>query len=148
MNISDIIENFIQETIDTSGGVAELRRSELAIRFGCVPSQINYVLTTRFTAERGYIIESRRGGGGYILIKHISLPDDGRVMHAVSNIGDSIDFPCAGRCVQSLRSFGLASERECELMLAALSDRALPCDGISRDRLRATILKNMLLRLI
>ncbi len=148
MSISDIIENFIQETVEKSGGCAEIRRSELAIRFGCVPSQINYVLSTRFTAERGYIIESRRGGGGHILIKRIAIPNDSMVMHTLSHIGDAIDFQCAKRCIISLCRLGLASERDATIMLAALSDRALPCDMHSRDRLRASILKNMLLSLI
>ncbi len=148
MNISDIIENFIQETVEECGGSAEIRRSELAIRFGCVPSQINYVLSTRFTADRGYVIESRRGGGGHILIKRLVLPENSMVMHTVSHIGDTIDFPGAKRCILSLCRLGLASEREASLMLAALSDRALRCDGTDKNRLRASILKNMLLTLI
>ena len=69
MGISDLIANFLQDCLDESGdGVLEIQRGELAQRFNCVPSQINYVMSTRFSPERGYIVESRRGGNGYIQI--------------------------------------------------------------------------------
>jgi transcriptional regulator CtsR len=74
MGISDIIANFILEEISEAEGTAELQRAELAQRFNCVPSQINYVISTRFSPEHGYIVESRRGGNGYIRINTGILP--------------------------------------------------------------------------
>ena len=55
-NISNIIENYLKQVIESNGkGHIEIKRSELADQFQCVPSQINYVINTRFTIERGYI---------------------------------------------------------------------------------------------
>ena len=71
MGITDMIAGFIQEALDDAGGVLEMQRGDLAQRFGCVPSQINYVMSTRFSPEHGYIVESRRGGGGYIRITRV-----------------------------------------------------------------------------
>ena len=71
MGTSDLIARFIMEALDNEEGIAELQRSMIANRFGCVPSQINYVISTRFSPEHGYVVESRRGGGGYIRIKRV-----------------------------------------------------------------------------
>ena len=73
MLISDNIARLIEKMLDDGGGFAELKRNDLASQLGCVPSQINYVITSRFTPERGYITESRRGGGGYIKIVRVKL---------------------------------------------------------------------------
>ena len=76
-NISDIIEQYLKQVIDLSNNnVIEIKRNEIADRFECVPSQINYVINTRFTLERGFVVESKRGGGGYIRIIKVKLHDD------------------------------------------------------------------------
>ena len=145
MNISDIIENFIQETVENCGGSAEIRRSELAIRFGCVPSQINYVITSRFTPEHGYIVESRRGGKGYIRITRINYDKPTAAMHIVNAIGDEISESDTALFLESLISRKLISKREAVLMSAATSDgcfREIPPQ--LRGRIRAAIFKHML----
>ena len=71
MRMSDIVAQYISEILEQSGGNAEIQRNELAQTLGCVPSQINYVITSRFTPEQGYLVESRRGGGGYLSLIHI-----------------------------------------------------------------------------
>lgn len=94
MGISDLIAGFINDTLQEDG-TAELQRSELASRFNCVPSQINYVISTRFSPERGYIVESRRGGGGYIRIRRVRMDPKQLVMHTVNAIGDAVDLNTA-----------------------------------------------------
>ena len=68
MRISDSVANYILQLLQETNGTAEIQRNELASYLGCVPSQINYVITSRFTPEQGYLVESRRGGGGYTRI--------------------------------------------------------------------------------
>ena len=76
-NLADLIEQFIKESFkEIQGGIVEIQRNEMANQFSCAPSQINYVLTTRFTVEKGYFVESRRGGGGYIRIKKLKISED------------------------------------------------------------------------
>ena len=91
MGMSDIIAGFIQETLSEMNGCAEIQRSELANRFKCVPSQINYVISTRFSPEHGYIVESRRGGGGFIRITRVNMDPERLIMHTINAIGDEID---------------------------------------------------------
>lgn len=148
MTISDIIEQFIKECMNDAGGSVELKRNELAGKFNCVPSQINYVISTRFTTERGYIVESRRGGGGGIIIKRIGVPSDNLVMHIVNCIGDSLDYFSANALIKNLLGYNIISQREAKIMLTALSDRVLVCNRPQRDEVRALMLKNMLLHLI
>ncbi|MDO5311272.1 MAG: CtsR family transcriptional regulator [Clostridia bacterium] len=93
MKLSNLIEDFIKEMIsEDKSGEVELKRNELADRFGCVPSQINYVISTRFSPERGYIVESRRGGGGYIRITRVVPKGGNMMMHAVNSIGKYLSY--------------------------------------------------------
>ena len=147
MNISDIIEAFINDRIAGEGGKAEIKRNELAEHLGCVPSQINYVISTRFTAERGYTVESRRGGGGYISIKRVIYPADNTVMHVVNSIGESIDFESAKAIIKSLFEYDVITRREAEIMISVLSDRILTLPREQRGILRARLVKNMLMQL-
>ncbi len=149
MKMSDLIEDFIKELLETTGGVAELQRNELAGKFNCVPSQINYVISTRFTNERGYIVESRRGGGGYIKIQR-AHPISGNhlLMHIINCIGKTIDFASCKACLQNLADYSVVTKREKDIMLAALSDKVLTLNQPEKDRMRAALLKNMLIRLV
>ena len=147
MNISDIIEAFINEKISGGGGRTEIKRNELAEHLGCVPSQINYVISTRFTNQRGYTVESRRGGGGYISIKRITYPTDNTIMHVVNSIGDDIDFESARAIITHLWEYDVISRREAEIMISVLGDRILALPRTEREILRARLLKNMLMQL-
>jgi transcriptional regulator CtsR len=148
MGISDTIADFINELLKDDS-TAELQRSELANKFGCVPSQINYVISTRFSPERGYIVESRRGGGGYIRISRVQMDPKQLMMHTVNAIGQEIDFRSARALLTNAVAAGAISEGAANLMLSAISDTALkPIEQSGRDTVRASILKQMLIRTI
>ena len=103
MGISDLIASFLQESLEeTDGGVLEVQRNDLAQRFNCVPSQINYVMSTRFSPERGYIVESRRGGNGYIRITRVRVDRQTLLMHVINSIGDRLDAASARAIAQNL----------------------------------------------
>jgi len=145
-----MIERFIKELIEETDGVIEIQRNELANYFNCVPSQINYVIDTRFTTERGYYVESRRGGGGHIRIKRISLSRPaGYLMHAINSIGEKLTQQAAEAFINNFIDYDIINTREADIMKAALSDKILNNVSIEqRDSLRAKMLKNMLLSLL
>lgn len=147
--LSNMIERFIKKLLeDNDEGVIEIQRNELAEYFECAPSQINYVLTTRFTPYKGYYIESRRGGGGYIKIIKVGINDYEDINHIIVNtIGDSITKSKAYHIIDGLVEENIISVKEGNIMKAALGDRAL-ANGANRNALRADILKNMLLILV
>jgi len=146
MGVSDIIAGFIDEMLSQTDGTAELQRAELANRFNCVPSQINYVISTRFSPEHGYIVESRRGGGGYIRIKRVVMEAEMLIMHTINTIGDSIDINTAAALITNLRQNGAISTEETVLIMSAISNNALrPLVPEARNILRASILKQMLM---
>jgi len=146
MGVSDIIAGFIDEMLSDTGGTAELQRAELANRFNCVPSQINYVISTRFSPEHGYIVESRRGGGGYIRIKRVAMDSEMLMMHTVNAIGESIDTNTASALIANLLQNEAIKDNESKLMMSAIGNNALrPARQTERDALRASILKQMLM---
>ena len=149
MNISDLIENFICEKLDETKMV-ELKRNELASYLGCVPSQINYVISTRFTTERGYIVESRRGGGGYIKISRVEVPKSNFQMHIINSIGSSIDYPSVVAILSNMARDGILTVEAANIIASALSDKALSIvQGVnSKNALRANIFKNILINLM
>lgn len=148
MRLSDMLTEYIMDMLSESGN-AEIKRNELANHFGCVPSQINYVLTSRFTPEQGYIVESRRGGGGYIRITRINADKSQALMRIVNSIGNSLDRMSAEVMINNLLAVSIVDEQTARLLAAALSDRALsPVNPAGRDIVRATIFKNMILTLI
>lgn len=148
MRLSDMLTEYILEMLGESGD-AEIKRNELANHFGCVPSQINYVLTSRFTPEQGYIVESRRGGGGYIRITRINTDKSAYLMHIVNSVGSALDRMTAEVMIKNLMAMGVVDEAAAKLLASALCDRALsPVESAGRDILRASIFKNMLLTLI
>lgn len=144
MGISDKIEAFIMELMKDEADYAEFGRNELADIFGCVPSQINYVISTRFSPEKGYLVESRRGGGGYIKIRKVSL---GGINDVISSIGKSCDFNTAKSVVGYLYKERYLSEQAARVLIAAVSDNAILISNPQRDILRANILKNALCKL-
>ena len=147
MGISDLIASFLQSSLDESGdGVLEIQRSDLAQRFNCVPSQINYVMSTRFSPERGYIVESRRGGNGYIRITRVQVDRETLLMHVINSLGDQVDLPSARAILSNLAEAGALEEDLCRTLLAAVGDKALAAVPRElRDRVRADILKNVLI---
>lgn len=147
--VSNTIERFIKELLEESNGIVEIQRNELAIHFDCAPSQINYVLTTRFTPYKGYYIESKRGGGGYIKIIKVSIHEYEDINHIIVNtIGDSITKNKAYHIIESLREEEIISLREEEIIKASITERSLNCDPNFRNQLRADILRNIMLVLI
>ena len=150
MATSDLIAEFIMSAIEhSSAGFAELQRSALAERFSCVPSQINYVIATRFSPERGFVVESRRGGGGYIRIARVRSDPRELVMHTVNSIGDRLDKATATAFVSNIYETGMIDKQTARLLLSAVGDSALrPVAPGDRDALRASILKYMLVTLI
>ncbi len=147
MGITDMIAQFIDEVLNETEGSAELRRADIASRFGCVPSQVNYVISTRFSPERGYIVESRRGGGGYIRIRRVRMDPQQLIMHTVNAVGDRIDAQTTAALVANAVDSGALTRGAGVLMLAATSDSALrPAPVEYRDAVRASILKQMLIK--
>ena len=148
MKVSDIIESFLKEMLEENGGTVEICRNDLATRFHCVPSQINYVIATRFKNENGYAVESRRGGGGSVRIRRVQPAGGNIVMHLVNHMGDRVSYREMAYFLQDLLSAEILSQRECNLLLGALSDRVLGTDIEYRERIRAIALKNALVHLI
>ena len=125
--LSDSIERFIKDMME-DGAQIEVRRNELAQHFGCAPSQINYVLATRFSVDHGYIIESRRGGGGYIRIVRMGVNSPETLLSALlQRIGNSIDEDSAVAIIQNLLDRRLVTLNEARIMRAAVAKNALPC---------------------
>lgn len=146
MRMSDMVAQYILDMLKQQNGNAEIQRNELAGTLGCVPSQINYVITSRFTPEQGYIVESRRGGGGYIRITRIKMDKQNAIMHIVNSIGRTIDNSSAEIMINNMLLQSIINEETAKLMLAALSERCFADVPQSyRDYLRAAIFKNMLL---
>lgn len=142
MKMSDVIADFIGEMLSSGGGVAEVQRKSLADRFSCVPSQINYVIETRFTPEHGYLVESQRGGGGYIRIVRLMDDKQRTLLEAARGIGGRLTQNDAARLTRALLSAELLTAREAQLLLSACSDGALAeVDKADRDRLRAAIFR-------
>ncbi|MCI8384971.1 MAG: CtsR family transcriptional regulator [Acutalibacter sp.] len=146
MRISDSVANYILELLNQAGGIAEIQRNELAGFLGCVPSQINYVLTSRFTPEQGYLVESRRGGGGYIRITRLKLSRADMIMHMVNGVGEALDEATARVMLKNMVESGVLDLRSGALIQAGTSEKALGAVPKEvRDEVRAMIVKNMLL---
>ena len=149
-NASDIIEQYLKNILmQSSTCIIEIQRNELAERFQCVPSQINYVISTRFTLEKGYIVESKRGGGGYIRIQKVQLSSHGVILdHILDTIGTHIDQSAAEGLIYQLQEGDFITRQEANLMKAAMSRDILILKLPIRDEIRARLLKAMLLSLL
>ncbi|ONK23495.1 CtsR family transcriptional regulator [Siminovitchia sp. FSL H7-0308] len=146
-NVSDIIEEYLKKVLELSEGeIVEIKRSEVADKFQCVPSQINYVINTRFTMERGYMVESKRGGGGYIRISRVKIHNQAHLIDQLKVlIGKKISQTRAEDVIMRLLEEKILNEREAKLMLNVIDRTVLHIDLPERDELRARMLKAMLL---
>lgn len=150
-NISDIIEEHLKRILTSSGeGTIEIKRSELADTFNCVPSQINYVISTRFTVEKGYIVESKRGGGGYIRITRVGLDRHNNALHRtiLDIIGNSLTAREAEGFIQRLHEEKVLTPREARMMRAAVCSDIVALTPELRDRVRANLLSAMLVSIL
>ncbi|MGD6968819.1 CtsR family transcriptional regulator [Rossellomorea vietnamensis] len=148
-NISDIIENYLKKVFESSGNeIVEIKRSEIADKFQCVPSQINYVINTRFTIERGYMVESKRGGGGYIRIMKVHSHDHAHLVDQLISLVDSrVAQSSAEDLVYRLVEEEVITLREAKIMLSVMDRSVLYIELPERDELRARMLKAMLITL-
>ena len=146
--MTDIIEKFIKDLMEEDNSI-QIQRNELANLFSCAPSQINYVLTTRFTIDRGYYIESKKGGGGYVQIEKIRKSKDGHIRELLNEkIGSQISYKKAKELLEGLKESDLINERESKLILYAIDDKSL-CMPIYelKEKVRSNILKNIIIGL-
>ena len=143
MGISDKIEAFITELLKDEDDWLELRRNELASVFGCVPSQINYVISTRFNRDKGYVVESRRGGGGYLKIRKISTASE-IIDDLIENIGNSLTYKDSIYYVSRLLEMNIIDERQARIMLGAVSEGTLN----GADDIRSAVFKGMIREII
>lgn len=149
--LSDLIEKMIKDLIEANQGSIEITRGELAARVNCVPSQITYVLSTRFTNGQGYFVESRRGGGGWIRIQRIAHQSDKSIQ--LMHVLQSLDLPLSQQALEvylrNFVQFQILEQDLARLIFSAISDNSLsaicPKD---RDQVRTNIFKNMLIQII
>ena len=148
MKLSELIEAYIKELIEDSDDFVEFGRNELAEHFNCVPSQINYVIATRFSPERGYYVESRRGGGGNIRIKRIDMTKNHYIMHIINSIEDSLSQNEVGIMIKDMLQYEIINEEEAKLLSVATNDKVLGLPSELKDEVRTRIFKNILINLI
>lgn len=148
--LSDVIEEFIKELFqENDESELQIRRNELANYFSCAPSQINYVLTTRFTKDKGYYIESKRGGGGCIIIRRIEFSDNRDVKQIIIHkIGNSITYDNAINIIDGLVESRVITQREAIIMKVTINDRVFGNIETNKNMLRANILKNIIMVII
>ena len=144
--LSDHIESFIKELLMEDEGMAELQRNELAQRFNCAPSQINYVLTTRFSPNRGYITQSRRGGGGYIRVIQLDVDENEYIRDIIEDkLTGGVGMRQAAELIEGMVETGLIDKKAKNIILAAISDKALDVPSEVKNGLRSSILKEILI---
>ena len=147
MRMSDVIEEFIKDLFDDDNQLVEIQRNELAEHFNCVPSQINYVISTRFKPSQGYYVESKRGGGGHITIKKVNNTKSDYFMHIIKNIGEEMTSNDVDILINDFLTYDLITKEEAKLLKVATSDNVLLLAKDVKDKLRAKIFKNMLLNI-
>lgn len=148
-NISDLIEHYLKQVLEMSEKeIVEIKRSEIADRFQCVPSQINYVINTRFTIENGYLVESKRGGGGYIRIMKVKTHNDAQLIDQIlSIVKNHVSQMSAEQVIQRLYEENVISLREAKIMRSVIDRTVINVELPRRDELRAKMLKAMLISL-
>lgn len=149
MILSQQIARLLEEMLEEAGGEVSIVRNEFAQKMGCVPSQINYVITSRFTPERGYVVESRRGGGGFIRIRKVPMQESEYLARFYQALNEPVSFENAGAYLTRLVSDGILTRREGTLLLSSVSDRALRfISREGRDTIRSAVLQSAILSLI
>ena len=147
MGMSDMIEEFIKDLFDEQNEAIEIQRNELAEQFKCVPSQINYVISTRFKPQQGYYVESKRGGGGHITIRKVKSDKEDYLLHIIKNIGNSLTANETDILISDFLSYSIITTKEAKLLKVATSDNVLRLPKELKDETRARIFKNMLLNI-
>lgn len=148
MRLSEVIEEYIKALMGDSDEFVEFGRNELAEYFNCVPSQINYVISTRFSPERGYYVESKRGGGGNIKIKRVDITKDRYIMHLINSIETSLSQQEAEIIIKNLQGYSIIDAKTAKLLKVTTSDKVLGLPKEYRDDVRTRIFKNILINLI
>lgn len=144
--MSDIIEEYLKSILDENESII-IQRNEIASSFNCVPSQINYVINTRFTIKQGYIVESKRGGGGYIRIQELNLVDDRQKLNKIIEIiGHSISEREARGLIKLLLNQKIVNKDQAVLMSAAMDNTNFKdIDNKIKDKIRAKLLKKLII---
>lgn len=149
MILSEQIAKIIEDMLEQGNGTVNVQRNDLAQTLGCVPSQISYVISSRFTPERGYVTESRRGGGGYIKIVRVPMTRDQYLMHFYHAVGESVTEREAKAYVRNLTDAGVIYDREASVISHAVSDEALSkLSGEGKNVVRADILRQIIMALM
>ncbi len=147
MRMSDIIEEFIKELLQEENDSIEIQRNELAEHFNCVPSQINYVISTRFKPSQGYYVESRRGGGGHITIRKMNNSNEEYKMHIINNIGKELTSHEVDILISDFLTYNIIDKKQAKLLKVATNDNVLRLPKDIKDEVRARLFKNMLLNI-
>ena len=145
-NISDIIEGFILEQLAEFNEL-NLSRNDLADYFKVAPSQINYVLSTRFTYPRGFVVESRRGGGGYIKLTRLNMKSNDLINYINKTLNSGIDYLSGVQLLDNFKEKGYITDKESNLIKSAITDKALKTPINNSDTLRANILREVLIHI-
>ena len=150
MNLTDVIENYIRgEVLRSENEILEIKRADLASLFSCVPSQINYVISTRFAPEMGFYVESKRGGGGCIRIQRISLEDNSDIVDIFDKIGNKMSQHAVDVYLKSLLDYNILDNNSAKMIRIAVSDKSLAnVDILKKDMVRADIFKNLIINSI
>lgn len=148
MRISDMIEEFIKELFNEEEDYIEIQRNDLAQKFNCVPSQINYVISTRFKPSQGFYVESKRGGGGSIKIKRVNITKSSYFMHIINSIEEYLTRQEVDIFISNFLSYQMITQSQAKLIKVATSDNVLSLPQPIRDEIRAKIFKNMLINLV
>ena len=149
MLLSDKVARLIEKLLDEGDGTADLKRNDMAERLGCVPSQINYVISTRYKPEQGYMTESRRGGGGYIRIIRIPMTQNEYLMHFFQAVGDDIDYKTSSAYLQNLIDHNILGYKEAKNISSMISPSSL--DKVSaedRNNVRADMMKHLIMSIM
>lgn len=143
-NMSDLIENYLKKVLHKNETV-EIRRSEIADQFNCVPSQINYVINTRFTIQQGYVVESKRGGGGYIRIMKVNLVDEMDILNELGNlIPEELSAREGNHLLQNLYENELISKREAQMMSLMMEKDTFPSNVKNAAEIRSNMMKKLI----
>lgn len=149
MKITEVVAEYILELLKEQDGYAEIQRNELASVIGCVPSQINYVITSRFTPEHGFIVESRRGSGGYIRIYKVEAEKEDAIMHLINSIGATLDKASGDIIIENMEEESIINKKTANILRAVNSERSyINVQQDYKDLLRADMFKNILLTLV